>query len=170
MLCRPVSSESQRSEIGCFAFLLVWLEPKLAKFIIVTAQFFLCQTFHWIASQRTALKSSFASSVITWRTSVFCLKVRVHRGPMKVKNYLITSWFNNSILSPVQNIKVHNVFSPRSLSRVLNIVSSTQVSMCLQLMEYLIWLWLTQPRSTSAKGLGTRAVGTPSLPLITFFS
>lgn len=57
-----------------------------------------------------------------------------------MKNYLITSWFNNSVRSPVQNIKVHNVSSPRSLSKVLNIVSSTQVSMCLQLMEYLIWL------------------------------
>ena len=133
--------------VKCAVLCSCWrdLELKLAKFITVTAQFFFCQMFHWIHSQRTTSKFGSASRVITQGTPVFRLKVRVDQRPTKVKDYLITSWFANSILSPVQNIKIHNLCSPWSLSRVLNIISPTKVLMCFHLlMQYLVALpWQT---------------------------
>lgn len=110
------------------------LETKLAEFIIVTAQFLFCQTFHWICSQSTTLKLGFTSNVITLGTPIIYLKVRVHWRPVKVRDYLITSWFANSIVNSVQNIKMYTVYSPWSLTRVLSMVFSTQISMCFHLL------------------------------------
>lgn len=86
------------------------------NFFILTTQTFSSQTFHWIRSQRAALKFGFVSSVLARGTPAFPLKVSVQWRSVKVKDYLITSWFAKSILSPAQSIKIHNVCSPWSLS------------------------------------------------------